>query len=197
MIALGAGCTTRSTRPEDQVTTQSQTNFDPGSARAKLDQLLAQSELWKGAAVGPVPELDAGGMFAFSAMPRSTGRAGEVLFLIGPNEMLSTGQATKDFDHLMAKLGVGTKPDALEVHRLAYLFVRFRALRSGVILDKPDGHVLLKPGAIPADKFTPPTLTTSAGGAHLVFWMFDTDRFAPAFFQVDIAPDGRTSFTGA
>jgi len=177
------------------MTPQSQTNFDPGSARTKLDQLLAQSEDWKGAAVGPVPELDAGGMFAFSAIPRSTGRAGEVVFWIGPDEMLSTAQPTKDFDRLMAKLGVGTRPDAMDAHRLAYLFARFRVLRSGVILDKPDGHVLLKPGAIPADKFVPPTLTTSARGAHLVFWMFDTDRMVPTFYQVDIAPDGRTSFT--
>jgi hypothetical protein len=45
-------------------------------------------------------------------------------------------------------------------------------------------------------EFAPPRLTTDAGGAHLAFWMFDTDRFAPAHYQVDIAPGGKTSFTG-
>lgn len=171
------------------------TSFDKTAARAKLDDILAKSTFLKGADVGPVPELDVAGMFAFSAMPPSTGLGGEVLFWIGAEETLSTAQAPGDFDRLMAMLGVGTRADALEVHRLALLFVRFRAMRRGVILDKPDGHVLLKPGMIPADKFEPPKLVTDAQGAHLAFWMFDTDRMAPTHYQVDIAPGGKTTFT--
>ncbi len=52
----------------------------------------------------------------------------------------------------MAKLGAGARADALEVHRLAYLF---------------------------------------AASARC-----DTDRMTPAFYQVDVAPDGKTVFTG-
>jgi hypothetical protein len=197
VLALAPSCGTGAARPEDKVTTQqSSTPFDPHAARAKLDALVASSALLKDAWVGPVPELDAAGMFAFSAMPPSTGKAGELLFWIGPDETLSTAQAPRDFDRLMAKLGVGARPDAIEVHRLALLFVRFRAMRRGVILDKPDGHALIQPGMIPADQFAPPALTTDARGAHLAFWMFDTDRMQPARYTVDIAPDGKTSFTG-
>jgi hypothetical protein len=196
MILLGAGCATGGARSEDKVTTQTQGSFDAQAARTKLDALIAKSTLLAGAYVGPVPELDAAGMFAFSAMPPSTGKAGEILFWIGPDEMLSTAQAPKDFDRLMAKLGVGAKPDAIEAHELALLFVRFRAMRRGVILDKPDGHPLLQAGVIPADAFAPPKLTTDARGAHLAFWMFDTDRMAPATYTVDVAPDGKTTFTG-
>jgi hypothetical protein len=193
MLALG--CSTGTARPEDKVNTDNQ-SFDRTAARAKLDEILARSTFFKGAWVGPVQELDAAGMFAFSAMPPSTGKAGEILYWIGRDETLSTGQPERDFDRLMSKLGVGARPDAVEVHHLALLFVRFRAMRRGVILDKPDGHVLLKPGMIPADQFAPPVVTTDARGAHLAFWMFDTDRMQPARYAVDIAPDGKTTFTG-
>jgi hypothetical protein len=195
LLTLGSGCSAGGARSEDQVTSQNQNHFDQTAARAKLDQLLAASTFLRGASVGPVPELDAAGMYAFSAMPASTGKAGEVLFWIGPDEVLSSAQAPRDFDRMMAKLGVGARRDALDAHQLARLFVRFRALRRGAILDRPDGHVLLKPGQIPADRFAPPRLTTDASGAHLAFWMFDTDRMEPAFFQVDVAPDGKTTFT--
>lgn len=195
ILALGSGCSASGARPEDQVTPQNQNRFDQAAARAKLDQLLAASTFLKGAAVGSVPELDAAGMFAFSAMPPSTDKAGEVLFWIGPDEILSTAQAPRDFERLMVKLGVGARPDALDAHRLALLFVRFRVLRRGVILDRPDGHVLLRPDQIPADRFAPPRFTADASGAHLTFWMFDTDRMEPAFFRVDVAPDGKTAFT--
>lgn len=194
MSVLGAGCACGG-RSEDKVTMQT-TSFDKTAARAKLDDILGKSTFLKGADVGPVPELDVAGKFAFSAMPRSTGLGGEVLFWIGADETLSTAQAPRDFDRLMAILGVGAKANALEVHRLALLFVRFRVMRRGVILDKPDGHILLQPGMIPADKFAPPKLATDASGAHLAFWMFDTDRMAPAFYQVEISPDGKTTFTG-
>ena len=191
----GACCASGSARSEDKVTTKT-TGFDQQAAREKLDQILATSSFMKDAYVGPVPELDAAGMYAFSAMPPSTGKAGEMLYWIGPQEVLSTGQPDKDFDRLMAKLGVGAKADAIEVHRLAYLFVRMRAMRRGVILDKPDGHVLLKPGTILLDQFAPPTMSTDARGTHLAFWMFDTDFKAPRHYQVDVAPDGTTTFSG-
>jgi hypothetical protein len=195
IVLTGAGCGSGSARSEEKVTTTT-TGFDQKAARDKLDQMLATSSLMKDAYVGPVPELDAAGMYAFSAMPRSTGKAGEILYWIGPEEVLSTGQPDKDFDRLMAKLGVGAKPDAIEVHRLAYLFVRMRAMRRGVILDKPDGHVLLKPGAIPPDQFAPPAMSTDARGTHLAFWMFDTDFLAARRYQVDVAPDGTTTVSG-
>ncbi|HLL23928.1 MAG TPA: hypothetical protein VK427_17440 [Kofleriaceae bacterium] len=195
MLALGAGCSTDGARSEDQVTQQNQPRFDQAAARAKLDAIIASSTFLRDDWVGPVPELDAGGMYAFSAMPPSTGKAGEVLFWIGPDETLSTAQATRDFDRLMAKLGVGARVDAVEVHRLAALFVRFRVMRRGVVLDRPDGHALLKPDRIPADRFTPPRLSTDASGAHLTFWLFDTDRMEPVSYRVDIAPDGKTTFT--
>lgn len=196
LVALGAACHgTPRDRQEDSVTQPSRSEFDAAAARTKLDGVLARSSFLAGAAVGPVPELDAAGMYAFSAMPPSSGKAGEVLFWIGTDEVLSTAQAPRDFERLMAKLGVGARPDALDAHRLALLFVRFRAMRRGVILDRPDGHVLLKPGQIPANRFAPPRLTTDASGAHLAFWMFDTDRMEPALFRVDVAPDGKTAFT--
>lgn len=196
LIVLGADCTAGGARSEDKVTTQSPTSFDQKAARARLDELLARSTLLAGAYVGPVPDLDAAGMFAFSAMPPSTGKAGEILFWVGPDEILNTGQPERDFERLMAKLGVGSRPDAIDAHKLALLFVRFRAMRRGVILDRADGHVLIKPGMIPADKFAPPSLTTDAAGTHLAFWMFDTDRLQPASYRIDVAPGGKTSFTG-
>lgn len=193
LLGLGAACSSGPDRPEAAVTHK---DFDRAAARARLDVELARWPVFKGAAVGPVPDLDVGGLFAFSAMPPSTGKAGEVLFWIGADEVLSTAQPTRDFDRLMARLGVGDRAGAVEVHQLALLFIRFRAMRRGVVLDRPDGHALLRPGAIAADAFHPPRLTHDAAGAHLAFWLFDTDRFEPSRWTVDIAPGGATQFTG-
>lgn len=172
---------------------------DRAAARAQIDALVAERPFLRGAWVAPVPELDVDGFVAFSAMPPSTGKAGELLYWVGADQILSSGQAPRDFDRLMAALRIGDDAGAasdLGAARLALLFLRFRALGRGVVLDRPDGHVLLKPGAIPPDRFHPPQLRHDASGAHLAFWYYDTDRFAAGRWQVDIAPGGATRFEG-
>ncbi|MEZ4398495.1 MAG: hypothetical protein R3B06_00645 [Kofleriaceae bacterium] len=165
-------------------------HFDQAAARRKLDALLATSTFLKDAWVGAVPDLDVGGLFAFSAMPPSAGKAGEVLYLIGPELTLTSAQATRDFDRLMARLDVGRVGG--DAPRLARLVTRFRNLRRGVILVRADEHPLIAPGAIAADAFHPPALSVDGAGAHLRFWLFDTDRLEPSHWTVDVAPDGAT-----
>jgi hypothetical protein len=141
-----------------------------------------------------VSDLDTAGLFAFSVMPRAIGKAGEVIFLVGPDEMLSGGTAAH-FDRLMARLGVGKTPNVLDVPSFAHRFLRLGVLRHGVVLERPDAHPLIKPGQLPARRFLPPTYNFDADGARYRFWVFDTDRFVPVFWDVRIAPSGVTSFT--
>jgi hypothetical protein len=116
-----------------------------------------------------------------------------VIYLMGPDEMLSTGLRTT-INEIMARLEVGTKPGVLDVHRFAYIFLRLRAHRRGVVLDAPDGHVLLQPGQLPDDQFTPPEATLDEKGAHFRFWIYETGLMEPLYFDVLVAPDGTTTF---
>jgi hypothetical protein len=90
---------------------------------------------------------------------------------------------------------VGANPDVLDVHTFAHLFIRLRLLRRGVVLDRPDGHVLLRPNQLPAERFVAPQASFDAQGAHYRFWMFDTDRMEPSYWEVRVATDGTTSYT--
>jgi hypothetical protein len=167
--------------------------FSPEEALKKVDELLAGFAPMQDADIARVPQLDAAGLYAFSAMPRLTGKAGEVIYLVGPGEVLSGGTAS-DFDSLMARLGVGREPGVLDVHTFARYFMRLRVLRRGVVLDQPDGHVLLDPSQLPPEKFAPPRADFGDEGARYRFWMFDTDRLEPAYWDVRVASDGRTTF---
>lgn len=201
VAALTPACTSPAPRPaahrEDPVTT-SPSSPDRAAARARLDAAVAPHAFLRDAWIAPVPELDVGGYLAFSVMPPSTGKAGELLYWVGAAEILSSGQAPRDFDRLMAALRVGDDAAVaadLGAPRLALLFLRFRALRRGVVLERADGHALLTPDALPADRFHPPQLSHDAAGTHLRFWYYDTDRFEPGRWQVDIAPGGTTRFS--
>lgn len=172
------------------------TEFTPEQAEERLRQHISQIPPLADAIIARVPDLDAAGLYAFSVMPRLTGRAGEVLYLIGSSDMLTSGQPT-DFDKLMQRLGVGKKAGILDVHAFAHLFLRLRALRRGVVLDSPNGHVLLRPEQLPSARFSAPKADFDSLGSHYHFWMFDTDRMEPIFWDVRVAPNGITSFTSS
>jgi hypothetical protein len=174
------------------MTDKSSSDFTPETALARVREHVESIPPSRGSIIARVPDLDVAGLLAFSAMP-NTGLAGEITYLVGPDELLSTGLRTT-FDLIMHRLGVGREPDLLTVHRFARLFMRLRAHRRGVVLDAPDGHILLRPEQLPADRFTPPEATFDDHGAHFRFWIFDTDHMEPAFFDVTVGPDGTTTF---
>ncbi len=171
---------------------QASEDFSPETALTRLREHVESIPPSEGSIIARVPDLDVVGLLAFSVMP-STGLAGEMAYLVGPDELLSTGLRTT-FDLVMSRMGEGAPPGVLKVHRFARLFMRLRAHRRGVVLDVPDGHVLLKPGQLSPDDFAPPEATFDADGAHFRFWIFDTDHLEPVFFDVTVAPDGTTSF---
>lgn len=172
---------------------QAASDFTPESAQARLRKLVDNIPPSKGATIARVPDLDVCGMLAYSVMP-STGLAGEVIYLVGPDEMISSGLRTT-INEVMRRLEVGKKPGVLDVYRFAHLFLRLRAHRRGIVLDAPDGHVLLRPGQLPAEIFTPPEATFEKDGAHFRFWIYETDHMEPFYFDVLVAPDGTTTFT--
>jgi hypothetical protein len=169
--------------------------FSPETALARLREHVDSIPPSRGSIIARVPDLDVVGLLAFSVMP-STGLAGEITYLVGPDEMLSTG-LRDTFEVVMDRMGVGRAPDVLEVHRFAHLFMRLRAHRRGVVLDAPDGHILLRPDQLPPAEFSPPEATFDVRGAHFRFWIYDTDRMEPVFFEVTVAADGKTSFSAA
>ncbi|MBN1316569.1 MAG: hypothetical protein JXA42_13920 [Anaerolineales bacterium] len=167
-------------------------DFTPESAQARLRRHVDNIPPSKGAAIARVPDLDVCGLLAFSVMP-STGLAGEVIYLVGPDEMISSGLRTT-INEIMRRLEVGTRPNVLDVHRFAHLFLRLRAHRRGVVLDAPDGHVLLRPDQLPADQFSPPEASLDEEGAHFRFWIYETGLMEPLYFDVLVAPEGTTTF---
>lgn len=169
------------------------TPFDEHTAEARLREHLAGLPMYPPHQVYRVADLDVADMFAFSVLPEATGMAGEVIYLVGPDEMLSTGRPTQTFDRLMAILGVGAAPDVMDIETFVPLFLHLRALRRGVLLREPDGHPLLRPGQLPAEAFSPPSYEYGEGGARYQFWIFDIDRRRPAFFDVRVEPDGATT----
>jgi hypothetical protein len=172
-------------------TEMSQVPFDAQAAQARLGRRLSEIPPLVDAQVTRLPEYDLPGLFAFSVLPSLTGLAGEVSYLVGPTEMLSSGRSS-DFDRVMALQGVGSD-HPWELGRFCPFYMRFRAIRRGVVLDRPDGHVLLKPGQIDPATFEPPHRDIGTAGTRYRFWFFDTDRMKPSFCDVLVGPDGRTT----
>lgn len=170
------------------------TAFNLEQARKQVEERIAAIPFLRDSDIAHASDLDVAGLYAFSVLPRTTGKAGEVIHLVGPDELLTGGTAA-DFDKLMLRLGVGKTPNVLDLPAFAHLFLRLRVLRHGVLLERPDGHPLVRPDQLPAKKFTPPNYDFDADGAHYRFWVFDTDRFVPVFWDVRIAPNGSTTFT--
>jgi hypothetical protein len=167
--------------------------FSANDAEGRLRRHLAAIPALEDATMARVPDLDAAGLFAFSVLT-ATGLAGEITYLVGPDELLTSG-TRDDFAELMRRLEVGSSPDPPDPQAFAALFLRLLALRRGVVLDREDGHVLLAPGQLPADKFEPPTVERGEGGVRYRFWIFDTDRFEPVRLDVRVARDGTTDYT--
>lgn len=167
-------------------------NFSPQQAEEKLRHHLKHSPAQSDITITYVRDLDIADLFAFSVMPAATGLAGENVYLVGPDEILKAGT---DFDIVMKRLGVGQSASTLDINTLANLFLRFRVLRRGVILEQLDGHALLRPGQLTEDKFHAPRAGLDAEGAHFQFWTFDTDWLEPVYWDVRVEPGGTTSFT--
>ena len=167
--------------------------FTPAAAADRLRQHLAGVPDLDDATLARVPDLDIDGLYAFSILSQLTGRAGEALYLVDPTTILSSARGA-DFDRLMARLGAGRAATPLDAHAFARLFLRLRAQRRGVALDRPDGHVLLAPGQVPPERFIPPQAEPVPTGVRYRFWAFDADRLEPEFWDVVVAPDGATTF---
>jgi hypothetical protein len=176
---------------------QTVSDFTAEDARSQLRQHLSENPFLKNARVSRMPKLDVASYYAFSAVP-PYGRVGEAVFLVTENTILSSTQPIADFKKLMVDLGVGQSPDALEISIFASLFLRFHVLRRGIVLEQPDGHPLLQENPIPPNKFTQPQSTfDEQTGAHYVFWAFDTDRMKAILWEVQVSPDGTTSYTSS
>jgi hypothetical protein len=185
-------CREAQNQPEEPRVSTEQ-GVDPDIAMARVRNAIEGIPGMDAVDIAPVPLLDAGGYRAYSVMPRATREAGEVLFWVGPNDMLSSRQPS-EFDELMARMGVGEREGSIEPARFAELFLPFRALRRGVVLSRPDEHPLIQPGSLPEDRFTPPVATWDETGVSFRFWTFDTDHYQPVYWDVRVARDGSTTF---
>lgn len=172
--------------------TPSQNSLTIDNAKARLETHLASSPLFTDAIVARVPALDIADFYAFSVMT-STGLAGELLYLVDDEQILTSGRPD-DFSILMNHIDAGTEQHMLDVHTFAYLFLRLHVNRRGVILDTYDGHILLTKKMLPPRDFVPPQSSIDEHGIHYQFWIFDTDQLEPVFFDVTVQSDGTVNF---
>jgi hypothetical protein len=181
-------------KPKARVNMNPSIPFGIDQARSRVEERVASIPPLADADITHAPDLDVAGMYAFSVMPRAVGKAGEVIYLVGPDELLTAG-AAEVFDKLMERLGVGKTPNVLDVPTFAHLFLRIRVLRHGALLERPDGHPLMRSRQLPARQFAAPHYEFGPHGARYRFWVFDTDHFVPVSWDVRIAPNGATTFT--
>jgi hypothetical protein len=146
------------------------------------------------ASIARLPEVDIAGYFAFSVMPQVTGRAGELTYLVNANEILSSGQPTH-FDRVMNILMRDANAPPLDITTFARLFLRMKALRAGIVLASADAHILMDPDQLPPGVFEPPSMHETPEGVNYRFWLFDTDRYLPVFWNVSVKRDGTTTYT--
>jgi len=163
-------------------------------AEQRLKTHIDAIALLKASSIARLPELDIAGYYAFSVMPKVTGRAGEITYMVNDQEILASGQPGH-FDKIMKLVMEDKKSSPLKVKTFAKLFLRMKVIRYGVLLDKPDGHILLTPNQLPPDIFEPPSMTDTPEGINYRFWMFDTDRYLPVFWDIWVKRDGTTTFT--
>jgi hypothetical protein len=173
---------------------QTGTPFDLNQAEQRVRNRVATIPPLQDSDIAHVPDLDVGNLYAFSVMPRSIGKAGEVIYLVGPDEMLTAGTPA-DFHSIMRRLGVGTQSNALDIVTFVRLFLRLRVLRHGELLETAGGNPFLSPGRLPETEFSPPQYRFDRNGANYRFWVLDTDRLAPVFWDIQVAPDGTTTFS--
>lgn len=166
-------------------------SFTRQQAENRLRQRIAQTPFLQGAILNPIFELDIGGYFVFSVLPK-TGLAGEVIYVVGPEDILSSGRI-QDFDTLMSRLGVGWKKDAIEPLAFARLFLRMVARRHGDVLESIEGESMLRPGQLSPERFFAPKSWFDDDGAHFTFWVYDTDSMKPSLWEVHVAADGKTT----
>jgi hypothetical protein len=156
-----------------------------------LEQFLANHSISEEATITRVEDLDLAGYSAFVWTPKSTGRAGQVFYLVKDEEVLSSGSNTLDI--VMKQLIASN--ETLDVHQFATFFIRFKVVRYGVVLDTHDGHVLMGPNQLPEAEFSPPSRTETADGLNYSFWMFDTDRYVPVYYSISVSNDGTINYT--
>lgn len=168
-------------------------DFTEKEALQNLEDKINGMEWFSNASIGRIPEMDAGGLFTFSIMPERIGKAGEVIYMVGQDRILTSGN-DDDFKWLINRLGAGKKENTISLAHFVELFLRMRAGRRGVLLYEIDGHVLLKHGQIPAGKFVKPSVTVKENTVNYSFWIFDTDRYIPVFYTVVVYADGYVEY---
>jgi hypothetical protein len=163
-------------------------------AKQRLRTHIDTISFLKASDIARLPDLDIAGYYAFSVMPVVTGRAGEITYLVNDQEILSSGQPSH-FDKIMKWVLEDKVSSPIDVETFARLFLRMKAIRYGVLLYTPDGHILLEGNPIPLEIFEPPSMTGTSEGINCRFWVYDTDRFEPVFWEVWVKRDGSTTFT--
>ncbi|MCP5108117.1 MAG: hypothetical protein GY950_32315 [bacterium] len=116
----------------------------------------------------------------------------EQLFLVSDTRVLSSRQPARDFRLLM--LDLQNTGQTLTPGEFVPFFLRFRALRRGVLLHRTDEHPLLRPEQWENKRFTLPHLETGKEGLQYDFWIFDTARYEPIHFTVTVDREGHTEF---
>jgi hypothetical protein len=168
--------------------------FSEETALEMLTHKIDPIAWFKSAAIARLTEMDVEGFYAFSVIPQNTRKESEVVYMVGKNKILTAGNAD-DYVWLMDELQIGKKEQAIKYRVFVNLFLRMFVGRQGVILHAIDGHVLLKPGQIPANAFAAPSYLFNETGAHYSFWIFDTAKYVAVHYKVTVQPNGQVQYT--
>ena len=187
-LSISNACdNTKAENTQEKTTDISIQNMTPQQV---LEAHLAKFPIFKDANIVKIPDFDIAGYSAFSMTPASTGRAGEVSYLVKNQEILSSGSNTLDI--ILKELIASDQ--TLDVYEFARFFLRFKVVRYGVVLDEHDGHVLMEPNQLPEGEFSLPSFNKDVNGLKYTFWIFDTDWHIPIYFDIHISNTGEIEY---
>ena len=188
--------------PELKMARLESTEFGPEQAEERLREHLSwsfsrDSGVLENLRIFRV-DYDIADLYSFYVVSRTTNAPG-LIHLVGPDIIFVPGPP-ENFDRLMKRVGVGVKPNILDVREFAKFFLLLRVLRNGFVVDNLDSPSLLllpQEERISEEQFSPPQYSFDEEGAHYSFWIFHHKKHGRQrldFWEVHVSPDGETSW---
>ena len=169
--------------------------FGPEQAEERVREYFARLPISHDYQVFHLPTLDIAGFYVVGFLPRSTG--GISFYFVDLDGTVFPGD-NKVFNQIMKRLGVGMKPNVLDVRKFAEFFLLLCAPSYGSIVERFDESMMssLPPGKqLSEEQFFPPRYSFDERGAHYTFWAFHFQGFGwpeLILWSVHVEPDGLT-----